>query len=61
MRNSIATNKEERTFMNSVVQEIQNEYDDPKEIVWSRMGVFEPVEKSSHPMLRCQPIPTQRH
>ena len=46
MRNSIATNKAERTFMNSFVQEIQNELDDPKEIVWSRMGVFEPVEKS---------------
>ena len=46
MRNSIATNKEDRTFMNSVVQEMQNGLNDPKEIVWSRMGIFEPVEKS---------------
>ena len=46
MRNSIATNKEERTFMNCVVQEIQNGLNDPKEIVWSRMGIFEPIEKS---------------
>ena len=46
MRNSIATSEEGRTFLNDMVQMIQNELDDPKEIVWSRMGVFDPVEKS---------------
>lgn len=46
MRNSIAVDKEERSYMNGLIQTIQNELDDPKEIVWSRMGVFEPVEKS---------------
>jgi hypothetical protein len=46
MRSSIATDEEDRTFMNGLLQTLQNGLDDPKEIVWSRMGVFEPVEKS---------------
>jgi len=45
MRNSIAVDKEERSYMNGLIQTMQNEMNAPKEIVWSRMGIFEPVEK----------------
>jgi len=46
MGNTIARNVEDRSFMNGLIQSLQNELDTPKEIVWSRMGVFEPVEKN---------------
>ena len=45
MTNSYAFTNDEREYSNSLIEIIQNNYDDPKEIVWSRMGIFEPVEK----------------
>ena len=46
MKNSIAQNLGHRSFINGLVQTIQSELNAPKEVIWSRMGVFEPVEKS---------------